>query len=284
MTTFVFPCDPVSGRGFDGVFAGEVAVARFVDGSTVASVDHDGLRDGVARFRLLPAEPDRVLYRGWMVSVDEYELMAGALAERGFTMVSSPAQFAAAHRIDGWLDAFEGLTFRSVLVPDFGDESALRAAAAVLGSERFFVKDFVKSLKHDPLASVAVGVDGERGLLATADRFVAGQGEWLSGGVVVREFVGLPADRVEVRGWWRDGVWRDFTAHPDFAGAVSVPVVPAGLLAVVSERLSGLGVAFVSVDFTVTDAGDWLVVEVGDGQVSGFPVGVADAVVEAILS
>jgi hypothetical protein len=93
-------------------------------------------------------------------------------------------------------------------------------------------------------------------------RFVELQGEFLVGGVVLREFEAFVGE--EVRVWWIDGVAQLVTAHPDNpTGACPVPE-----LGDVEAAVRGLGARFVTTDMARREDGAWRVVEVGDGQVS----------------
>jgi hypothetical protein len=281
MTTIILPSDPLSGRGYDEAFSSEAAALRWAEGVTLGTVSHDNLTHyGEAKLRLPSGVEDSSLYRGWMLSVEAYRALHEALVAKGSQLLTSPEQYATAHRIDGWLETMADLTFPTVLVAPEADEATLLAAVADFEGEDFFIKDFVKSRKDDPTLSVA---HGRADLAATVRRFVEAQEEWLAGGLVLRQFVPLAEDRVEVRAWWRDGVWRAVTAHPDYSGQ-AIPTVPKELLETVSERLTSLGLHFVTADFAETAVGNWLLVEIGDGQVSGFPDDVTDETLVSVLS
>lgn len=276
MSAVLFPWDSLRERGFDEAFAVEVEAVRWSDLSAF-SVDHDSLSERV-RLWNAPADPGLVLYRGWMVSVAQYEVLHKGLADRGFSMFTSPAQYAAAHQIDGWVELFKNLTFKTVLLGLSPSDEEIVAAGESLGVEEFFVKDFVKSVKTGAgFEPITVS-----NLVQSVRDFASERGDWLSGGIVLREFVSLPDERTEMRGWWREGVWRAVTVHPDFAGSVPVEV-PVSFLDEVDEKLRELGIHFVSVDFVQLADGRWKVIEIGDGQVSGLPLGVSDETVLAIL-
>lgn len=278
MTVYVFPCNPLSGRGYDPEFQSEVNALKWSD-HHVASVDHDSLRssDVVLRMNNAPTN-ETVVYRGWMMNIDEYTAFHEALTSRGYTLLTNVEDYRAAHQIDGWLDAFQDVTFRTSLLSLNPSEREVDEAVKFLGVDKFFIKDYVKSLKSDASLSIATDVE----LFDTIQRFRAEQGDWLAGGIVVREFAELPEDRVEIRGWWRDGAWKAFTTHPDYADKDFDFVIPSQLMTAVTEKLNSLGLHFVSVDFTPTSDG-WKVIEIGDGQVSGMPARLSEENITTIL-
>lgn len=278
MTAIIFPWNPLRERGYDEEFQKEVDAIRYSDLMSF-SIDHDGLTSDIFRTWNTPAEPTTATYRGWMVTPEQYALMYTGLESKNITLATTPEQYSTAHHINGWMKALEGLTFKTVLLPlDPADEDIL-AAAAELDAEGFFVKDFVKSLKTSE-GFTSVPFDG---LVAAVREFQDERGDWLAGGIVIREFVDLPADRVEMRGWWVEGEWKAITVHPDYANS-DPAAVPEELLSEVSSRLTELGLRFVTADFTATSSGDWKVIEIGDGQVSGFPDSVDDETILKVLS
>jgi hypothetical protein len=80
----------------------------------------------------------------------------------------------------------------------------------------------------------------------------------------------------EVRTWWAGGECALVTPHPDTPH--SPPPEPGSLpLALVTQRVKALGLAFATVDLALRADGTWWVVEAGDGQVSGLPATTAAA-------
>jgi hypothetical protein len=283
MTTLILPANPLSGKGFDEEFQKEANAVRWEDDFQVASVDHDALtRRGKVTLRVPPTATASSIYRGWMLNTEQYETFYKQAKISGLTLETTPQQYRTAHRIDGWLDNFGDLTFPTFLVPEHNVEDKLAELMPSLEPGKYFIKDYVKSQKHDPKLSVANSV---KDIQTVVNKLITEQGEWFTGGAVIRKFVELPANRTEIRGWWKDGEWRAFTPHPDFVDTVgeTLDEVPDSLVAEVNNRLNELNLRFVSVDFTPTSDGDWLVIEIGDGQVSGFPSNIDEETIAEVL-
>jgi hypothetical protein len=79
------PSDPLSPRRPDEHFAAEVTAAYELD-VPIGYIDHDVLTDGdpVAAVRRVPAGADAV-YRGWMVTSEQYAALEAALTARAAT-------------------------------------------------------------------------------------------------------------------------------------------------------------------------------------------------------
>jgi hypothetical protein len=280
MTNFIFPSDPLSGRGFDPEYAQEFSVLQN-NGQELGYLNHDQLTHYSEVSLMIPKfADDTSIYRGWMLNVADYTAFYAATVARNATLLTHPTQYVTAHQIDGWLPEFSEVSFPTVLVSADATEEEILSAVTVLDGDKFFIKDYVKSRKDEPELSV---VTGRENLYSTIQRFIEAQGEYLAGDIVIRQFVPLAEDRVEIRAWWRDGEWRAFTAHPDYDGQ-EISDIPQDLLDVVSAKIQNLGLFFVSVDFTVTASGDWVVIEIGDGQVSGFPATIDPETIISILN
>ncbi|WP_407918082.1 ATP-grasp domain-containing protein [Kitasatospora sp. NE20-6] len=277
----LLPLDPLAVRRPrpDPHFLPEAEAVREA-GGTWRLLDHDALLagDAEAAVRLLPEGCGPLWYRGWMVGVASYHALAGALAARGGTLQTSPADYARAHELPGWYEVFAGATPATRWLPGAGlpGRAALVGAARLLGSGPAVVKDYVKSRKHEwHEACFVPELTDADALCRVVARFVELQGDDLAGGVVLRRFEdfvqrsdgGGPAQAVEARVWWLDGEPVLVGPHPDVPGDV-----PAPDLSAVRPLVSALGCRFVTTDVAQRAGdGEWRVVEVGDGQVSGLP-------------
>lgn len=131
------------------------------------------------------------------------------------------------------------------------------------------VRDYVKSMKHYWQTAMYIPDLADADIAwQVASRFRGLREEEFTGGFVLRRFE--PFTGGEARTWWVNGQCALITPHPDTPQ--SPPVEPRSLpLAQVAQRITALGVAFVTVDLALRADGTWRVVEVGDGQVSGLP-------------
>ncbi|WP_406087056.1 ATP-grasp domain-containing protein [Streptomyces virginiae] len=283
-TTVLYCRDPLNERRVDAHFAAEARQLRAA-GGTVGLIDHDALLAGDAERAVarVPEGTGSVWYRGWMIPVGRYAALHAALRRRGGELVVTPEAYRRAHELPGWYETFAGLTPVSGWLPAgpgaVPDPEGLGALAAGLPPGAAVVKDYVKSRKHEwDEACYVPDLADAAALHRVVARFVELQGEFLTGGVVLRafeHFVTPEGAAAEVRVWWRDGVPRLVTAHPDSPVAeVAHPFEPAPepaldpALEPVRAAVEALGCPFVTTDLALRADGVWRVVEVGDGQVS----------------
>ncbi|MCA8833017.1 ATP-grasp domain-containing protein [Hymenobacter pini] len=184
--------------------------------------------------RLWPVTPTAgpALYRGWMLSAEEYELLTTRVALR-----VSTASYLSSHQASGWYDAIYSFTFSST----FGTAATMPDFSA---GQRYFVKGLVKSFGTDSV--VASQEQWEQ--LCRAHELLPTEP------LFIRQFTPLQAGS-ERRFFVVDGVACG-------AAATSLPDELRPVLDLLRPRL------FYSLDVAYTAAGRPAVVEVGDGQVS----------------
>ncbi|MET8727439.1 ATP-grasp domain-containing protein [Streptomyces parvus] len=271
---FLFCADPLRASRPDPQFADDLAAARAA-GGRIALLDHDALLAGDAAGAVARVARDSgpYWYRGWMIPSARYAELEAALGARGCSLLTDAVGYRRAHELPGWYAEFDGLTPHSVwraAVPGDPPPSAdeLAGIAAPLGPGPGVVKDFVKSRKHEWDEACYVPELADRKQLASVvGRFLELQGDFLAGGLVLRAFEPFVAGG-EARVWWVDGEAVLVTAHPDTPDRHPVPELPS-----VREAVGRLGLRWVATDLALREDGVWRVVEVGDGQVSGVPVG-----------
>lgn len=274
MTLFIFPRHLFNKRAVDSEFTFEALYVERSGKHTVALLDplafHEGFTRKVMQSLAVHAGARDAVYRGWMLTVEEYASLEQALRDNDITMKTSAKQYEKAHHLPGWYADFEALTPKTYLWNPFGDES-LDSFCSNLPEQAYVVKDYVKSRKHEwDTACFAPNVEA---LPEVVNEFVRLQTEDDSfvGEVVVREYEHFDKEVGEARVWWVDGEFVVSLPHPD--NPEQLPAVDKDFLDTVQACVRRLGCPFVVTDITYTVDGVWRVIEVGDGQVSGLPHG-----------
>lgn len=225
----VYPCLPYQPRTVDPMWEPEYEWVR-AQGLATGLVDLDNGKVWVPT--LAVATQPQVLYRGWMLTAAEYGLLAQLLP-----LTIAPADYLASHQATGWYEAVATHTFPSRFLTK-------PAALDFSAGRRYFVKGLVKSFGDDSV------VTNQEQLVIFWQRH-----ELLAGTpLFVRDFVELKPDSER----------RFFVVGGQVLGA-SGAVLPAPLQAAVVALRPRL---FYSFDVAETLAGQPVLVEVGDGQVS----------------
>jgi hypothetical protein len=279
----LFPLDPLERGRPDDLYAAEATAAGRL-GVPWALIDHDALvQDEVGKaVRRVTVQPQPVVgvYRGWMMTVEQYTRFYQALEARGVRLVNDPAAYRHCHHLPESYPLLEGQTPRSVWLPHAAEIDTDRVMDLLrpFGDRPLVVKDYVKSQKHawDEACFIPSASD-RQAVERVVRRFLELQGADLAGGLVFREFVpfdlvgrhpqsGMPLT-LEYRLFFLDGrplLCAEYWEMGDYRGD-GPPV----------QRFADLAPKVQSRCFTMDVArredGDWMVVELGDGQVAGMP-------------
>lgn len=203
---------------------------------------------------------EEVLYRGWMLTGEEYEQLAVAIGERGAQLVTSHDEYAAAHYLPSWFAAVASQSPATRWIEGDDLEEAWEAACE-LGAPPFVVKDHVKSVKEMWFEACFVpGGASKLEMQGVCASLVEARGERFERGIVVRRFVPLVYEHRMF--FWRGRLIAEAPYHD--VEAIERPARFANLASAVESP-------FFSADIALTDAGEWLVLELGDGGVSTLP-------------
>jgi hypothetical protein len=253
------PGDPLNPRKADPHFAAQADAAREL-GVPVARIDHDALDRPDEAVAQVPAATDAV-YRGWMMTATQYDRFAKALDARGVTLRTNGEEYKTAHELPGWYQVLSGMTPASVWTEDL---DALEGLFDQLGGGPAVLRDYVKSMKH--YWDEAAYIPDRAAVRRVAERFLELRDDAFTGGFVLRQFEEFTG--AEARTWWIGGRCSLVTPHPD-----TPDELPTSLdLLEVEPLVATLALPFVTVDLVRRTDGAWRIVELGDGQVSDWPV------------
>jgi hypothetical protein len=94
----LFCCDPVTPARVDPAFERELAAVRAV-GAHHSLVSFEALVAGNAAAAVAAVRRDEgvAIYRGWMLTIEQYASLHAALGERGVRLIHSPEQYRYGH-------------------------------------------------------------------------------------------------------------------------------------------------------------------------------------------
>lgn len=251
-------------------------------------IDHDLVSQGNAkrgvRFAGQHAPDTCAVYRGWMLSADQYETFFDALHARGLTLINDPYAYKLCHWLPESYALIESHTPESRWIPIselFVEEKVnwdvVLETAAKFGSCALVLKDYVKSQKHHwEEACFIPRSDDASSVRRVVSRFFELQGEDLAGGLVFRRHVplrvlgthsrsGLPLGE-EYRLFFSDGKLLLSSCYWDVGSPQ--PDLPTEEFEALAKSIPS---RFFSMDVARGVDGRWWVIELGDGQVAGLP-------------
>lgn len=280
----VFCSDPLEPHQPDQAFAREASAAEqlglayeLIDFEALA-LEHDCQR--AVRGIKPHQQPTEAIYRGWMLKPDHYAELYESLAAKNVRLVNDPSAYRHCHYLPESYSAIEGHTPRSVWMKLQGELSmeTVMELLRPFGSAPALVKDFVKSRKHEWHEACFIPSAADRGAVERVVRkFLDLQDDDLNEGLVFREFIefeplavhsksGMPLTR-EFRLFFFDGRL-SFSAQYWDEGDYRGLTAPLHRFTDVAAKVRS---RFFTMDVAKRRDGDWMIVELGDGQVAGLP-------------
>lgn len=206
-----------------------------------------------------------LVYRGWMMKPEQYETFFAVLREKGLLPMTSPGAYEEFHMFPL---AYMRNDVLKVHAPRLVAFPGHQTDAGVINRtfKEFMVKDYVKSVKGTRFpVSFRTPVSQER-MDEIVEEFVSLRGDLFTAGIVCKEYVDLArcgGATNEWRAFYLGGRLLNVCGNSNQLASVAKP--PEELVL----ACSNLGSPYYTVDFAERADGAWIVVETGDGQVSG---------------
>ncbi|MEO5684920.1 MAG: ATP-grasp domain-containing protein [Chitinophagaceae bacterium] len=223
-----------------------------------------------------------IIYRGWMLKPNQYVLLYNALLNKNYQLINSPTEYQNCHYFPDSYRFISGHTPKSIWVTINNQQvnyDEVLSEIETFGNFPLIVKDFVKSQKHywDTACFIPSATDKEK-VKSVVGKFVELQNTDLNEGLVFREFAdlsnltihsksGMPLKQ-EYRLFFLN---RQLLASYDYweEGEYSVDDNPPfDLFKEIGQNIES---NFFSMDIAKKKNGDWIIIELGDGQVAGLP-------------
>lgn len=293
----LFCSNPIDKNKPDSLYESEAAAATRLHFKTSlinfeALIDEGNPAKAIQRVQLPTGEAESAIYRGWMLTPEQYKQLYDELSNCGIALINDPKSYKHCHHLPEWLDLLQEKTPKTIWITkeelgqtDILDQTIsrrldvlLRERLAVFGSSPVIVKDYVKSEKHHwHDACFIPDASDHKKTLAVTTKFLQLRGAALEGGLVFRQFINfqtltthsksaMPLTK-EFRLFVLDGKiihWFNYWEEGDYQ-ELQPPIEQFSELARRPQS------RFFTMDMAQTVSGEWLVVELGDAQVSGLP-------------
>jgi len=224
----------------------------------------------------------KIIYRGWMLKPNQYFLLYNALLTKNYKLINSPTEYQNCHYLPNSYKFIDGHTPKTIWLTvenqQVNYEQVFNEIKPFKNSP-LIVKDFVKSQKHywDTACFIPSATDKEK-VKSIIEKFVELQNTDLNEGLVIREFVelndltihsksGMPLKQ-EYRLFFLNGQLLgcyDYWEEGEYSADEQPP------LDLFKDIAKNIKSNFFSMDIAKTKQGKWLIIELGDGEVTGLP-------------
>jgi hypothetical protein len=256
----VFPSDYFDKKKPDEMFVEQAQLFSSL-GIPTATISIDDLQQNQATFYPKLPPNKKVLYRGWMVTAELYKRFVQVIINNQCLPFTSTEEYMTCHLLPNWYPYISELTPKTKC---FETSNDLEAQLTVLNWQKFFVKDYVKSLKTS-IGSIIDSPSKINLVLAEMQKF---KGD-IEGGICVRQLEDFDTSSEK----------RYFIINKK-AYSGDNEIIP-DIVTTCAELIPS---SFFSVDVIRRNDGILRIVEVGDGQVSDLVGWSTDAFVQLWLS
>jgi len=221
-----------------------------------------------------------IIYRGWMLTPKQYAALYNELLSKNFKLFNNSTEYQNCHYLPDSLRFIESYTPKTVFekLSNENSRSRLMEKAKKFGNNAVIVKDYVKSEKHDWYTACFVeNASDSVKLNQTIENLIQLRGNYLNEGIVIRDYVplkeltmhsksGMPLKEeyrlffcngrlVGIYDYWEEGEYD--LLRPD--------------ITLFEEIARNIESNFFSMDIARQANGELIIIELGDGQVSGLP-------------
>ena len=281
----VFFCNPMDRKKVDMEYEFEYKIAEKL-GFKIELIDYETLvanddpKESV-KFVNTYSKVKQGIFRGWMLRPAFYEKLYSALIDKNIKLVNDPDEYRNCHYIPYAYKFIKDYTPKTVWIERDKVEQDMNFvfdAIKVFGNSPIIVKDYVKSRKYDWNEACFISNAGDnKKVSGVLKRFIELQGEDLNEGIVFRKFVeleflakhsrsSLPLSKefrlfflngelLQVIHYWDEGDYGDL--EPDLNDFTNI-----------AENIES---NFFTMDIAKEVNGKWIILELGDGQVSWLP-------------
>lgn len=220
------------------------------------------------------------IYRGWMLKPNQYELLYVALLDKNIELINNSSEYMFCHYLPENYPAIINVTPKTTykkIQSGFTYDDYQQEIEA-FGNKPVIVKDYVKSQKHywNEACFIPNAADKVR-VESVVNKFIELQASDLNEGLVFREYVeleeltthstsGMPLTK-EFRLFVKEGKVMTIYKYWDEGDYQNVEPIIEGFEQIIPKIRSN----FFTMDIAKKKDGNWIIVELGDGQVAGLP-------------
>ena len=220
------------------------------------------------------------IFRGWMLEPSLYEKLYYSLIQYGLTLINKPNEYKFCHWLPESYECIKDYTPKSIwtLNEDKNGIDEIIDKLKIFNGKPIIIKDYVKSMKHfwNEACYISNSSDFEE-VNRVVSTFLKYQYNEPQGGLVFREFIELESIGIHPKSkmplskeyrllylnntllsifkYWDEGEYT--TDLPD--------------LNRFNEIAMNIKSNLFTMDIAKTTSNEWIIVELGDGQVAGFP-------------
>lgn len=223
---------------------------------------------------------EEIIYRGWMLTPTEYNKLYYELLSKKYKLINNPTEYQNCHYLPDSLKFIENYTPKTIFQKIENNNSicTLLDNSKIFNGKAVIVKDYVKSEKHywDAACYVENSNDLEK-IKRTIENLMELRGNYLNEGIVIREYIELNKlknhsksnmplseeyrmffyknELLCILNYWEEGDY-------------SIENPQTKEFENIAKNIES---NFFTMDIAKDKNGNYIIIELGDGQVAGIP-------------
>lgn len=275
----LFPSEPFALKIVDSSFEVEYDSAKLV-GFEVYLYDHDEYTKNNVLKTTLPSKegnPENIILRGWMFEEFKYKSFYNSLLYHGYQLINGPSQYVEAHHLPEYYKYILEHTAKCWWSnrwsehPGFGNTKSVswEPVRKMLGGD-IIIKDYVKSEKGIPGLFILNKELTNDEFAEKVQQFIDARGNLFNKGLVFKTVEKLKRYAGQTNEWrifFVDATPVKMTFNCE--QKLDVPSPSTEYLKCFLESVKNISSRFFTMDVAEKEDGSWMILEMGDGQVSG---------------
>lgn len=273
----LFPSEPFSPKEVDSQFKAEYEAAKLV-GFTPFLFDHDEFVSSekfTHNLSIVEGNAEEIILRGWMLKESQYQKLWSELFARGYILTNDVKQYIQCHHFPEAYNFIQDYTSKAwwthPIEPNEAIESKIewKAVRDYLEGD-LIIKDYVKSEKGDPELFILGKALTYEEFSDRIKRFIEARGKLFNKGLVFKKVEQLKKYDGQTNEWrlfFFNKKMVTFGINSEKFDELAKPSIDEIL------KFNKLGVTipsnFFTMDIAEREDGSWMILELGDGQVSG---------------
>lgn len=214
----------------------------------------------------IPEQMHDAIYRGWMMNPSQYNNFYNLLVKKNIRLITKPEQYELMHIFP---NAYNLIKEDTPKIEVYKLHEHININELKKEFKRFMVKDYVKSVKGTKFPKYFDQTTAQEDFDNWMKVFYNYRGELLTGGICIKEFVDLKkynGNTNEYRVFYMNG--KVCTVCKNSDQEETLPNPPIELI----NKYKDINSPYYTIDYAELEDGRWIIIEVGDGQVSGLPM------------
>jgi len=280
----LFPSSPLSFKEVDDNFTGELHAAKLV-GFDWFLFDHDEfVRTGKLKTNIKEKKENKeqIILRGWMLQAEQYyELYCQLEEQYGLLLINNPDQYLNCHYFPNAYQHIMEHTSKSWWSGDWNgredsnkpEDISWGPVRSLLDNSDLIIKDYVKSAKGEPELFILGKELNNEDFGKRVGRFIEARGKLFNKGIVLKKVEKLKLyenQTNEYRFFFINKKMFMFGYNSeDVSIKASMPTFD--MVSILMKVAKNIESDFFTIDIAEKEDGTWMILETGDGQVSGLP-------------